>query len=84
LPRYHLLPNRQAIDINTRCHAVALIVARIPDHLVRANSLLLICQRADLLPQGVKNFQADVAAFLYLVGNQRRRIKRIRVVLPQV
>ena len=82
-PRMPLPTRGQPIQIHPGGHRLTSRIRRVPSRRVKTRQPLLIYQRRNPLSQHVEHFQPHRRGHRQLVGNNRRRIERIGIILPQ-
>ena len=83
-PTRVLLSTRgQPVHIHPSRHRLTRRIRRIPSHRVKTRRPLLIYQRRNPLPQHIEHLQPHRRSRRQLIRNNRRRIERIRIILPQ-
>ena len=79
-----LLPTRcQSVHIYPGSHRLPSRIRRVPSHRVKTRRPLLIHQRRNPLPQHIEHLQPHLCSRRQLIRNNRRRIERIGIILPQ-
>ena len=73
----------QPVDIHAGRHSLPSRIRRIPPRRVKTGRSLFVHQRRHALTQHVKNLQPHVRRRGELIRNNRRRIERIGIILPQ-
>ena len=73
----------QPIDEHARAHRPTRRIRSVPVRRMRPGRTFPIHQRRQPLPEQVEHLQAHVGSGWYLVGNDRRGIERVGIILPQ-
>ena len=76
-------PPAQPVDIHARAHCPTRLIGRVPHRRMNARRPIPIDQRRNPLPQHIENLQAHPPGRGKLIGNDRRGVERIGIILSQ-